>query len=209
MATAFATAFVDQIQALADAQIAKYTASPCTGSAPRSPRLQAQQLPATASNATAANALLTAQINALTQTYSTLQTDQSTLQAGGPYAQIQVAAQPGASTGLSKSKLGAIGLLAGLLVGCGIAFVREQFDDSLRLDPDIESVIDGPLLGELPQDPDVKRGDGLHRPRPGPAVVAVRGRPRPAHQPAGPARRPAEPDRWSSPAPSRATARRS
>ena len=30
-----------------------------------------------------------------------------------PYAEIQVAASPGAATGLSKSKLGAIGLLAG------------------------------------------------------------------------------------------------
>jgi Mrp family chromosome partitioning ATPase len=70
-----------------------------------------------------------------------------------------VAAQPGASTGLSKSKLAAIGLITGLLLGCGIAFIREQFDDRLRLDPDIESVIDGPLLGELPQDAEVKKGE--------------------------------------------------
>jgi len=39
------------------------------------------------------------------------------------------------------------------------AFIREPFDDSLRLDPDIDSVIDGPLLGELPQDAEVKKGE--------------------------------------------------
>ena len=116
-------------------------------------------MPATAPNAASANALLNAQITALTQTLRTLQSAQSTLQTNGPYAKIQVAATPGGSTGLSKSKLGAIGLLAGLLVGCGIALVREQFDDSLRISPDIESVIDAPLLGELPQDPDVKKGE--------------------------------------------------
>ena len=66
---------------------------------------------------------------------------------------------PGVPTGLSKSKLVAIGLVAGLLVGCGIAFVRDQFDDRVRISPDIESVIDGPLLGELPQDSDVRKGE--------------------------------------------------
>ena len=45
------------------------------------------------------------------------------------------------------------------MVGCGIALVREQFDDRVRVTPDIDSVIDGPVLGELPQDPDVKKGD--------------------------------------------------
>ena len=37
--------------------------------------------------------------------------------------------------------------------------VREQFDDRVRVSPDIGSVIDGPLLGELPQDADVKKGE--------------------------------------------------
>jgi len=158
VATAFAQAFVDDVQNNANAQIDKYTVI-LQATSNKIAMLQSQLEPASNPNATSANALLTAQINALTQTYGTLQTAQSTLQAGGPYAQIQVAAQPGGPTGLSKSKLGAIGLLTGLLVGCGIAFVREQFDDSLRLDPDIESVIDGPLLGELPQDPEVKKGE--------------------------------------------------
>jgi Mrp family chromosome partitioning ATPase len=156
--TAFAQAFVDDVQNHVNAQVEKYNLI-LQATSIKIASLQGQLLPASNANATSANALLNAQINALTQTYSTLQTAQSTLQAGGPYATIQVAAQPGASTGLSKSKLAAIGLITGLLLGCGIAFIREQFDDRLRLDPDIESVIDGPLLGELPQDAEVKKGE--------------------------------------------------
>ncbi len=154
---AFAQAFVDQIQALADAQIAKYTVA-INGVSAKIAALQAQEVSGASPDATTANALLNAQITALSGTLSTLLTDQQTLQTGGPYAKIQVAATPGVSTGISKSKLGAIGLLAGLLVGCGIALVRDQFDDSLRISPGMESVIDSPLLGELPQDSDVKKG---------------------------------------------------
>jgi Mrp family chromosome partitioning ATPase len=156
--TAYAQAFVDDVQNQVNAQVEKYNLI-LGETSTKIATLQSQLLPANSNNSTAANALLTAQINALTQTYSTLQTAQSTLQAGGPYASIQVAAGPGAPTGISNSKLAAIGLLTGLLVGCGIAFIREQFDDSLRLDPDIDSVIDGPLLGELPQDAEVKKGE--------------------------------------------------
>ncbi len=149
---AYADAFVNQIQALAQAQIDKYTVA-IAGIDAKIAGLQAQE------PATGTNALLTAQIAALTGTSSTLQAAQSNVQIGMPYAQVQVAAGPGAPTGLSRSKVGALGLLAGLLVGSGIALVREQFDDRVRISPDIESVIEGPVLGELPQDPEVKRGD--------------------------------------------------
>ncbi len=149
---AYADAFVNQIQALAQAQIDKYTVAIAAINA-KIAGLQAQE------PANGTNALLTAQIAALTGTSSTLQAAQSNVQIGMPYAQVQVAAAPGAPTGMSTSKVGAIGLLAGLLVGSGIALVREQFDDRVRVSPDFESVIDGPVLGELPQDPDVKKGD--------------------------------------------------
>jgi len=149
---AYADAFVNQMQALAQDQINKYTAALDQNNL-KIAGLQAQE------TSNSPNPLLTAQITALTQTNSTLEAEQSAIQIGMPYAQIQVAATPGTLTGLSKSKLAAIGLLAGLLVGCGIALVREEFDDRVRISPDIESVIDGPVLGELPQDSDVKRGD--------------------------------------------------
>jgi len=149
---AYSEAFVSQVEGLAQAQMDKYTVALAQINT-KIAALQAQEVP----NQT--NALLTAQIDALTQTSSTLQASQSQIQIGMPYVAIQVAAGPGSPTGLSKSKLGAIGLVAGLLVGCGIALVREQFDDRVRITPDIESVIDGPLLGELPQDADVKKGE--------------------------------------------------
>ena len=149
---AVSEAFVSQVQALAQAQIDKISAA-LTGINLKIAGLQSQQPP----NST--NPLLTAQIAALTQTSSTLLATQSTIQIGMPYAVIQVAATSGVSTGISTSKLGVIGILAGLLAGCGIALVREQFDDRVRISPDIESVIDAPLLGELPQDSEVKKGE--------------------------------------------------
>ena len=149
---AVSEAFVSQVQALAQAQIDKISAA-LIGINLKISGLQGQQPP----NST--NPLLTAQIAALTQTSSTLLATQSTIQIGMPYAVIQVAATSGVSTGISTSKLGVIGILAGLLAGCGIALVREQFDDRVRISPDIGSVIDAPLLGELPQDAEVKKGE--------------------------------------------------
>ena len=143
----------DNSDNLAQAQIDKYTAA-INQINTKIIALQAQEAPGSPNAA-----LVATQISALTQTSSTLQAAQSTIQIGMPYAQVQVAAGPGGPTGLSTSKLALIGLIAGFLVGCGIAFIRDQFDDRVRVSPDIESVIDGPLLGELPQDADVRKGE--------------------------------------------------
>ena len=155
---AYTQAFVDQIATVAQGQVDKYTSAIAQTNV-KIAVLQAQEVPASGANAVTANALLNAQITALTGTLTALQAAQSAITLNSPYAKISVPAVPGGSTGLNPSKLGAIGLLAGLLVGCGIAFVREQFDDSLRISPDIDSVIDGPLLGELPISPEVKKGE--------------------------------------------------
>ena len=153
VAKAFSEAYVAEIDNLAQAQIDKYTAA-INQINTKIIALQAQEAPGSPNAA-----LVATQISALTQTSSTLQAAQSTIQIGMPYAQVQVAAGPGGPTGLSTSKLALIGLIAGFLVGCGIAFIRDQFDDRVRVSPDIESVIDGPLLGELPQDADVRKGE--------------------------------------------------
>ncbi len=101
-----------------------------------------------------------------------MQTQQNNIEFGEPYATIQVTAgYPTSPTGLSKSKLLGIGLVAGLLVGCGIALARDQFDTRLRTTPDIESITDSPILAELPQDSDVRAGKVGHRPGPGAAVA--------------------------------------
>jgi polysaccharide biosynthesis transport protein len=104
-----------------------------------------------------------AEIQGYEATISTLQQQLSAIQVGGQadgaYAAIQVAAGlPTSPIGLSKTKLAGIGAIAGLLVGCGIALVRDQFDTRLRTSPDIESITDAPILAELPQDSEVRTG---------------------------------------------------
>ncbi len=151
IARAYSTAFVDQIGVFVQGQINKIGGALAEISA-KIASLQSQP-------GSSSNQLIAAQVAAYTQTYGSLQAEQSNIQLGDPYASIQVAADlPGVPTGLGKSKLLAIGVLAGLLVGCGIALVREQFDDRLRNSPEIESVIDAPVLAELPQDDDVRSG---------------------------------------------------
>ena len=51
-----------------------------------------------------------------------------------------------------------VGFVAGLLVGCGAALVREEFDNRLRATPDLESLTDSPVLGTLPRDGEVEAG---------------------------------------------------
>ena len=62
---------------------------------------------------------------------------------------------------------GVIGLLAGLIIGIGLAaatvFIKDQFDDSIRVPEDVESKLALPLLGVVPRthgsDPDVALAD--------------------------------------------------
>jgi succinoglycan biosynthesis transport protein ExoP len=149
VAKAYSQAFLEQTQALVQAQIDKVdNAANALGD-----RINVLLKQPGANT----NPLITAQITGLEGTYSTLQSQVSTIQANGPYASIlNSAALPTAPTGLSKSKLGAIGVLAGLLVGMGIALGRDQFDTRLRASPDVAAITDSPILAELPQDQDVR-----------------------------------------------------
>ncbi len=148
IARAYSEAYVDQTQALVQAEIDKINGE-----------MQSLQSQISDLNGKPATPVITAQIQGLTTSYSALQTQLSTITFGEPYASIQVAAGlPTTPSGLSKSKLLAIGALAGLLVGCGIALGREQFDTRLRASPDIEAITESPILAELPQDQDVKGG---------------------------------------------------
>lgn len=148
IAKAYSQAYVDQIQALVQAQIDKING-----------QLQSLQSQISDLNGKASTPVTQAQIQGLTSSYSSLQTELSNITFGEPYASIQVAAGlPTKPSGLGKSKVLAIGAVAGLLVGCGIALGREQFDTRLRTSPDIEAVTEAPVLAELPQDHDVKGG---------------------------------------------------
>ena len=149
MAKAYSQAYVDQIQSVVQAQIDKIGV---VLSGVKSKILALQAQPTTA--------LTTAQVTALEQTYGTLSSEQSNIQVGEPYARSKWPPTfPTAPTGLSKSKLGAIGLVAGLLAGCGIALARDQLDTRLRDSPDIEAVTESPILAELPDDSDVRSGN--------------------------------------------------
>jgi len=151
VAKAYSQAFVDQTQALVQAQMDKIT------SALNQLKTQISGLQGQTGSAT--NAVIQAQITAATNSYSSLQSQLNTIQFGEPYSSIQIAAGlPVTPTGLSKSKLLAIGFVAGLLAGCGIALARDQFDTRLRSSPELLSVTDAPILAELPQDGEVRSG---------------------------------------------------
>src|SRR5262249_33966524 len=67
------------------------------------------------------------------------QSNASVLQGGG-----------GASaTGPSTKMNAALGLFLGIVIGLGLAFVREAFDRRVRADQDLDTVIDLPLLARL------------------------------------------------------------
>jgi Mrp family chromosome partitioning ATPase/capsular polysaccharide biosynthesis protein len=151
VARAYSQAFVDQTQVAVQTQIDKLG----TALHGLSARITALQTEAGSTT----NTLIQAQITAATQTYSTLLAQQYSIQTGEPYSSIQVAAGlPTASTGLSKSKILAIGFLAGLLAGIGIALARDQLDNRLRTSTGAETITDAPILAELPLDADVKSG---------------------------------------------------
>ncbi len=151
VAKAYSTAFTDQMQAIAQAQINKIT----TVINQQRAEIAALQ----AEPGALANPLTTAQIASLTATVSNLETEISNIQVGEPYASVEVAAShPTTPSGISTAKLALIGLLAGFLVGCGIALVLDQLDTRLRTSPELEALTEAPVLAELPQDSDVKSG---------------------------------------------------
>lgn len=148
IAKAYSEAYLDDIQAVVENQSNKIT-TVLNGLDAKITQLESQ--PTTA--------LTTTQIQSLEATATSLLTEQQNIQLGEPYATIQVAAVlPTTPTGLSKAKLGAIGLIVGLLVGCGIALARDQFDTRLRTTPEIEAITESPILAELPEDNEVRSG---------------------------------------------------
>jgi Mrp family chromosome partitioning ATPase/capsular polysaccharide biosynthesis protein len=151
VAKAYTQAFQDQMQAIVQSQVNKIHLQM---DSVQSQITSLQDTPGATNNPG-----IQAQIAGLGQTYGTLQSQLSTINLGEPYSSVQVAAGlPTAPIGLGKSKVLGIGILAGLLVGCGAALVREQFDTRLRTSPDIAEVSNAPVLAELPQDADVRTG---------------------------------------------------
>ncbi len=151
VAKAYTTSFVDQMQAIATAEVNKINANIAV--------INAQIAALDSQPGGTTDPVIQSRIQGLSATLSALEAQVSSIQVGEPYASVQVAPSfPTAPIGLGKSKTLAIGFLAGLLVGCGAALVREQFDTRLRASPDIAEVTNAPVLAELPQDADVRTG---------------------------------------------------
>lgn len=71
----------------------------------------------------------------------------------------QRAAVPDTTTGLRASNAGLIGLFAGLLAGCILVLVREQFDKRLQSSNEAALVLDLPVLASIPRSVALERGD--------------------------------------------------
>jgi Mrp family chromosome partitioning ATPase/capsular polysaccharide biosynthesis protein len=72
----------------------------------------------------------------------------------------QPATLPSSPSGLDMKKVLGIAVLVGLLAGCGIAFVREQLDMSLRSRSGVKELTNAPVLAELPFDREFSLDNG-------------------------------------------------
>lgn len=75
---------------------------------------------------------------------------ESMQEAGAPAAVMQEA-PPGGLVGTEDTMLIAIGIIAGLIAGCGVALLREQFDDRMRSAQTMQEVTEQPVLAEVTQ----------------------------------------------------------
>lgn len=100
---------------------------------------------------TSANQVLTVELTQVSQQYNTTQTELAAVPAyntsGG---QLISALLPSKPSGLSKSVLASIGLILGLLIGLGIAFARDLFDDRMRDSGQLEQRLGAVTLAVLP-----------------------------------------------------------
>lgn len=81
-------------------------------------------------------------------------------QAGSPLT-LLMATTPGEFLGTSTPVVLFIALTAGLIAGIGIALIRDQFDNRLRGEHEIQSLTSLPALGELSYDRSLARKDGV------------------------------------------------
>ena len=89
--------------------------------------------------------------------YSSLKGEIQTLQNAGSPVTILQAAGPGAPVGPSVWVVLLIALSCGLIAGIGIALIRDQFDNRLRGENEIEPLTGLPSLGELSFDKTLRK----------------------------------------------------
>jgi len=64
-----------------------------------------------------------------------------------------------------------LGAVLGLIVGVGVGFLREEFDDTIKSSEDVERLLGAPVLGAIPLLPDNKKGGDGSKPTRLPALV--------------------------------------
>ena len=117
--------------------------------------LKISQLEKTNTSTSPAVEAANAELGDLYGEQTTLQVDQNS------YAVVQQKATvPTSPSGLGKKKITGLALLIGLLAGAGIAFVREQFDVSLKSTSGVKELTDAPVLAELPFDREFSLDNG-------------------------------------------------
>lgn len=92
---------------------------------------------------------LVAQLGVLQQRVNDFETSQPIDLAGGEV--IQAATVPTSPTSPDYIKNGVLAAFLGLLLGVGLAFLRERLDDRLRGRSDIERALQAPVLATIPR----------------------------------------------------------
>jgi tyrosine-protein kinase len=107
---------------------------------------------------------LTSQRESLISRLGTLQDQYSAVQPGAAAVQgsgvvVQKATPPTSPASPNKIRNGALGLLAGLALGIGLAFLRERFDERIRGREEVERVLFAPVLAIVPKVATWKRAE--------------------------------------------------
>jgi len=90
---------------------------------------------------------------------SNLLTDSVT--APPPARVTRTARTPAAPDGLSNKMLYAIGIIGGLLAGAAVALFLDRFDNTIRGERDVESILGSPVLATVPSFPRNSATNGL------------------------------------------------
>lgn len=147
----------EQAQARADAVAQAYVdhlaAQVTAGIASLQTQLQAQQQGQTdalnALNKDVNDRLAQQNFNTASAQVAQLQTQISTIQSAGAPAAIMQPASAGVRSGVSVTTIALIAVFTGLLLGAGVALVREQFDDRMRTIDHVEEAIGDHIIGDV------------------------------------------------------------
>jgi succinoglycan biosynthesis transport protein ExoP len=108
------------------------------------------------------NALIAANLSTALATLSSINDEITTVTNSGSPTITLTAAPLGRLLGTGPVLVLLLAVVSGLIAGMGIALIRDQFDNRLRGDPEIEQLTGLPSLGELVRDKSVvRKGNSL------------------------------------------------